>query len=276
MEKHQLVERSIIKKFQKTIWRRFTHALSDYQLIQPGDRIAACISGGKDSMLMAKCLQEIQRHGNVPFELEFMVMDPGYSEPNRQLIERNAQLLSLPIRVFEAHIFNYVAKVDASPCYLCARMRRGHLYKNAQALGCNKIALGHHFDDAIETMLMSILYGSEVKTMLPKLKSTSHPGMQLIRPLYLVRERDILAWKTYNGLEFLQCACRFTENIAQAGRASESKRQEMKQLIRQLREMNPNADINLFNSMHNVNLDAMCGYTQEGVKHSFLERFDSD
>jgi len=212
MEKYEQVERSIVKKYRRQIWLPFLTAVREYQLIQEGDRVAVCISGGKDSMLMAKCVQHLQKYSDFPFEAEYLVMDPGYNEINRQRVTENAELLHLPVHVFETNIFDVVAKTEQSPCYLCARMRRGHLYQKAQELGCNKIALGHHFDDVIETILMSILYGAEVKTMMPKLHSTSHPGMELIRPMYKVHEADILAWRRYNELQFIQCACRFTEN----------------------------------------------------------------
>ena len=271
-EKYLEIERSITKKFKKPIWHRFIGALKDYDMIAPGDRIAVCISGGKDSMLLAKCMQELKKHTEKPFELEFLVMDPGYLPENRQKILANAALLNIPVTIFEANIFNYVAGVEKSPCYLCARMRRGHLYKNAQALGCNKIALGHHFDDVIETILMSMLYGAEMKTMMPKLHSTNYPGMELIRPLYLVREADILAWKKYNGLHFLQCACRFTE--AAELDAGLSKRQEMKALIESFRRISPHIELNIFQSAHNVNLDTIIGWRRGEERHSFLDEYE--
>lgn len=271
-EKHIEIERSITKKFKKPIWHRFIGALKDYDMIAPGDRIAVCISGGKDSMLLAKCMQELKKHTEKPFELEFLVMDPGYLPENRQKILSNAALLDIPVTVFDANIFNYVAGVEKSPCYLCARMRRGHLYKNAQALGCNKIALGHHFDDVIETILMSMLYGAEMKTMMPKLHSTNYAGMELIRPLYLVREADIIAWRNYNGLSFLQCACRFTE--AASLDAGISKRQEMKALIESFRRISPHIELNIFQSAHNVNLDTIIGWRQGEEQHSFLDEYD--
>ena len=270
--KHIEIERSITKKFKKPIWHRFIGALKDYDMIAPGDRIAVCISGGKDSMLLAKCMQELKKHTEKPFELEFLVMDPGYLPENRQKILSNAALLDIPVTVFDANIFNYVAGVEKSPCYLCARMRRGHLYKNAQALGCNKIALGHHFDDVIETILMSMLYGAEMKTMMPKLHSTNYAGMELIRPLYLVREADIIAWRNYNGLSFLQCACRFTE--AASLDAGISKRQEMKALIESFRRISPHIELNIFQSAHNVNLDTIIGWRRGGEQHSFLDEYD--
>lgn len=271
-EKHIEIERSITKKFKKPIWHRFIGALKDYDMIAPGDRIAVCISGGKDSMLLAKCMQELKKHTEKPFELEFLVMDPGYLPENRQKILSNAALLDIPVTVFDANIFNYVAGVEKSPCYLCARMRRGHLYKNAQALGCNKIALGHHFDDVIETILMSMLYGAEMKTMMPKLHSTNYAGMELIRPLYLVREADIIAWRNYNGLSFLQCACRFTE--AASLDAGISKRQEMKALIESFRRISPHIELNIFQSAHNVNLDTIIGWRRGEEQHSFLDEYD--
>ena len=271
-EKHIEIERSITKKFKKPIWHRFIGALKDYDMIAPGDRIAVCISGGKDSMLLAKCMQELKKHTEKPFELEFLVMDPGYLPENRQKILSNAALLDIPVTVFDANIFNYVAGVEKSPCYLCARMRRGHLYKNAQALGCNKIALGHHFDDVIETILMSMLYGAEMKTMMPKLHSTNYAGMELIRPLYLVREADIIAWRNYNSLSFLQCACRFTE--AASLDTGISKRQEMKALIESFRRISPHIELNIFQSAHNVNLDTIIGWRRGEEQHSFLDEYD--
>ncbi len=274
MEKYQEVERSIIKKYRKEIWKRFITGINEYQLIQEGDNIAVCISGGKDSMLLAKCLQELQRHGRFHFGLAFLVMDPGYSPANRQRIIDNAKLLNIPITIFEAPIFNYVAGIEQSPCYLCARMRRGYLYKQAQALGCNKIALGHHFDDVIETILMSMLYGAEMRTMMPKLHSTNYPGMQLIRPLYMVKEADILAWRRYNDLHFIQCACRFTENCAIGDHGGNSKRQEMKALIKGFRQTNPHIEMNIFRSVHNVNLDTLIGYYNQTMKRSFLDDYD--
>lgn len=274
MEKYQLVERSIIKKYRREIWKRFIAAVNQYELISEGDKIAVCMSGGKDSTLMAKCLQELQRHSRFPFELEFLVMDPGYNEINRRVIEDNVRLLNIPARIFDTRIYDIVAGMGGSPCYMCARMRRGNLYSKARELGCNKIALGHHFDDAIETTLLSMFYGAEVKTMMPKLHSTNFQGMELIRPLYMVREADILAWKRYNGLEFIQCACRFTENCS-VNEDSGSKRLEMKNLIKKFRAVNPNIDINIFNSMHNINMGAVLGYSDGTGKHSFLEGYES-
>ena len=268
------IERSIVKKFRKEIWRKFTKAINEYELIQDGDKIAVCISGGKDSMLMAKLMQELQRHSDVPFELVFLVMDPGYNEINRQKIESNAELLHIPVTIFESNIFSVANNTDKNPCYLCARMRRGHLYSKAKELGCNKIALGHHFNDVIETTVMSMFYGSQLQAMPPMLHSTSFPGMTLIRPMYCIREEDILAWKRYNELEFIQCACRFTENCTMCDNGGGgSKRQETKILLRRLKRDNPNIENSIFRSIHAVALDTMPGYKSEGVEHSFLERF---
>lgn len=274
MDRLQEIERSIIKKFRKEIWRNFAFAVGRYQLIQEGDKIAVCISGGKDSMLMAKCMQEIQRHGRVPFETEFLVMDPGYNKENRRRVEDNAALLGIPVRIFETDIFDIVAEEEKSPCYLCARMRRGCLYSRAQALGCNKIALGHHFDDVIETVLMSMLYGGQVRTMMPKLHSTNYPGMQLIRPMYLVKEEDIQHWRRYNELEFIQCACRFTENCVLGDSGGGGKRQEMKQLIQRFRKINPKIDQNIFTSVENINLETVISYRDKDGLHSFLDDYD--
>ncbi len=271
MSRCREIERGIITTYRKTIWSRFVRAVKEYALISEGDRVAACISGGKDSMLLAKCLQELCRHGPVPFGLEFLVMDPGYNRENRALIEENAALLELPLHIFETQIFDAVTAVDKNPCYLCARMRRGHLYEEAKKLGCNKIALGHHFDDAIETILLGIFYGGQMQGMPPKLKSSSHPGMQLIRPLYYVHEEDIVRWKERNGLRFLRCACKFTENCAV--REEDSKRQEMKRLIASMKKTNPNADISIFRSAYNVHVDTLIEYDSKGKRHPFLERF---
>lgn len=276
-ERCREIERSIIKQYRKTIWRPFVRALNDYNMIQPGDNIAVCISGGKDSMLLAKCMQEILRHGKMEFGLHFIVMDPGYHPANRKMIEDNAKLMGIPVQIFESDIFDIVVDVDESPCYLCARMRRGYLYARAKELGCNKIALGHHFDDVIETILMSMLYGAQVNTMMPKLHSTNFEGMELIRPLYLVKEADILTWKKHNDLQFLQCACRFTEQIAREQALEEtvhtSKRQEMKELIAKLRLVSPNIEMNIFRSVENVNVDACIGYVKDGKRHHFLEEY---
>ncbi len=274
LEKYELVERSIIKKYRKEIWNPFIIAIKNYELINAGDRIAVCISGGKDSMLMAKLLQELHKYSEVPFELVYLVMDPGYSEINRKKIESNAKLLHIPITVFETNIFDVANKTEKSPCYLCARMRRGHLYKKAQDLGCNKIALGHHFSDVIETTLIGMFYGSQLQSMLPKLHSTNFKGMELIRPMYCIHEDSILAWKRYNDLEFIQCACRFTENCTMCGNGvGDSKRQEIKMLIKRLKRDNPNIEKSIFNSIHSVCLDTMAGYKTDGVKHSFLEKY---
>ena len=275
LTKQQLIERSINKKFRKELWTPFVAAIKRYELIQAGDRIAVCISGGKDSMLMAKLMQELQRHSDVPFELVFLVMDPGYNEINRRKIESNAALLGVPITVFETDVFAIANSAEENPCYLCARMRRGHLYSKAQALGCNKIALGHHRNDVIETVVMSMFYGSQLQSMPPKLHSANFEGMELIRPMYCIREEDILAWKRYNELEFIQCACRFTENCTMCDNGGGgSKRQEIKTLLRRLSRDNPDLETSIFNSVHAVCLDTMAGYKSKGVKHSFLERYD--
>jgi tRNA 2-thiocytidine biosynthesis protein TtcA len=269
------VEKSLRKKFKKTIWSRFTKAINTYELVKPGDKIAVCISGGKDSMLMAKCFQELKLHNKFDFEVKFLVMDPGYSPANRRMIEENSRLLDVPVTVFESDIFESVYNIEKSPCYLCARMRRGYLYSHAKELGCNKIALGHHYDDVIETILMGMLYGAQIQTMMPKLHSTNFEGMELIRPLYLVREDDIKAWRDYNGLEFLQCACRFTENCASCdNEESRSKRLEIKQLIKNLKQVNPFVEGNIFKSVENVNIDTVVAYKQNGVRHHFLEGYD--
>ena len=270
------VEKSIRKKFSKTIWGRFTKAVIEYELVKPNDKIAVCISGGKDSMLMAKLFQELKRHNKFPFELVFLVMDPGYSVENRDVIESNARRLNIPITVFETDIFNSVYNVDKYPCYLCARMRRGYLYKKAKQLGCNKIALGHHYDDVIETILMGMLYGGQVQTMMPKLHSTNYEGMELIRPLYLVREAEIKHWRDYNKLNFIQCACRFTDTCTTCSPNSNtgSKRQEIKQLIANLKKINPQIESNIFHSVENVNLDTIISYKQGDNKVSFLDRYD--
>ncbi len=276
MDKYQEIERSLITKYRKPIWKKFIDGINEFDLINEGDKIAVCISGGKDSMLLAKCMQEIQRHGKKKFELEFLVMDPGYNEINRQTIVNNAKLLNIPITIFNTEIFDIVAEVDSSPCYLCARMRRGYLYKQAQSLGCNKIALGHHFDDVIETILMGMLYGGQVQTMMPKLHSTNHPGMELIRPLYMVKEADIIAWKQYHGLQFIQCACRLTENCTLCDNGGGgSKRQEMKTLIKKFRQINSSIEMNIFRSVQNVNLDTIIGYKNKQGAYHFLDDYDS-
>ena len=269
------IERSIIKKFRKQIWRRFTKAIREYELVQDGDKIAVCISGGKDSMLMAKLFQELSRHGKKNFEVVFLVMNPGYNEINYQTIKDNAKILNVPITVFESDIFNIVASEEQSPCYLCARMRRGYLYSKAKELGCNKIALGHHYDDVIETILMGMLYGAQVQTMMPKLHSTNFEGMELIRPLYLIREADIIHWANYNDLHFIQCACRFTEHCASCGGTEKgSKRAEIKELIHELAQKDPVIEYNIFRSVENVNLNTVIGYKQDGVRHNFLDTYD--
>ena len=275
LEPWQIIEQSINKKFHKSLWRPFINAVKQYELIREGDKIAACISGGKDSFLNAKLLQMLQRHSDVPFELVFLVMDPGYSEENRRMIEENARLLNIPITVFETDIFNITAVAGGSPCYLCARMRRGYLYSKAKELGCNKIALGHHLSDVIETTLMSMFYGSQLQAMPPKLHSRNFEGMTLIRPLYCVHEDAVLAWLRYNDLHFLQCACRFTENSGPDARDG-GKRQEVKQLIRKLRQDNPNIDRSIFNSIHAVHLDTFPGFKARGEMHSFLELFEEE
>lgn len=270
------VEKSIRKKFSKTIWGRFTKAVIEYELVKPNDKIAVCISGGKDSMLMAKLFQELKRHNKFPFELVYLVMDPGYSVENRDVIENNARKLNIPITVFETQIFESVYNVEKYPCYLCARMRRGYLYKKAKELGCNKIALGHHYDDVIETILMGMLYGGQVQTMMPKLHSTNYEGMELIRPLYLIREAEIKHWRDYNKLNFIQCACRFTDTCTtcRTDGSTVSKRMEIKNLIAELKNTNPFIESNIFKSVENVNLKTIVAYKKDGVKHSFLESYD--
>lgn len=268
------IERSINKKFHKEIWSRFTAALNDYNLVEEGDKIAVCISGGKDSMLMAKLFQELKRHNKFPFEVVFLVMDPGYSPENREIIEKNAKLLNIPITVFESNIFESVLHIGKSPCYLCARMRRGHLYNKAKELGCNKIALGHHYDDVIETVLMGMLYGGQVQTMMPKLHSTNFEGMELIRPMYLIREDDIKRWRDYNDLHFIQCACKFTDTCTSCNPDNASKRQEIKNMIREMKKVNPQVESNIFRSVENVNIDTVIAYKKDGVKHNFLESYN--
>ncbi len=275
MEKHIEVERSIIKKYRKEIWKRFIEGINEYEMIKPGDKIAVCISGGKDSMLLAKCVQHLQKHSDFPFEAEYLVLNPGYSSENLDRIKTNAQMLDVPIKIFDANIFDYVTKIESSPCYLCARMRRGHLYKYAKSLGCNKIALGHHFDDVIETILLSMIYGAEIKTMMPKLHSTNFEGMELIRPLYMVREADIKAWVRYNQLTFLNCACSFTKKVdEQSSRELTSKRKEMKELISSFRKINSNIEMNIFRSVHNVNLETVIGYHKGDDRYNFLDDYD--
>lgn len=271
---YQSVERSINKKYRKELWNPFVEAVKTYELIKPGDKIAACISGGKDSMLMAKLLQMLQRYSEIPFELDFIVMDPGYNEINRRKIEDNAEKLNIPVYIFESQIFDIANSVAKTPCYLCARMRRGHLYAKAKERGCNKIALGHHFNDVIETTVMAMLYGSQLQAMLPKLHSTNFDNMGLIRPLYRVKEDDIISWANYNGLDFIRCACRFTENSA--ADLGESKRLEVKRLIKQLCEKDEGVDKNIFSAIHGVCLDTFPEYKSNGVTHSFLDDYDTD
>lgn len=269
------VEQSLRKKFKKKIWCKFTKAINQYELVKEGDRIAVCISGGKDSMLMAKLFQELKLHNKFEFDVKFLVMDPGYSPANRKVIEENARKLNIPIHIFESDIFESVFNVEKSPCYLCARMRRGHLYHFAQELGCNKIALGHHYDDVIETILMGMLYGSQIQTMMPKLHSTNFEGMELIRPLYLVREDDIKSWRDYNNLRFIQCACKFTDTCTTCNNEeNKSKRVEIKELIKTLKQTNPYVEGNIFKSIENVNLDTIVAYKKDGVKHHFLDTYD--
>ncbi len=273
LEKKQEIERSIIKKYRKAIWNSFVGAVKEYELIKENDCIAVCISGGKDSMLLAKCMELLRRHREVNFDLKFIVMDPGYTDANRSLIEYNLKTLGIEAEIFESDIFDVAYSAGGSPCYLCARMRRGALYAKAKSLGCNKIALGHHFDDVIETLLMSMLYSSEIKTMLPKLHSTNFDGMELIRPLYKVKERDVIAWANYNDLHFLRCACKFTADSAEDEMLS--KRNEMKELVKTLRKTNPDADDNIFRSLHNVNMATIPGWrdSDSGEKHSFIEQY---
>lgn len=274
MEKYKEIERSIITTYRKTIYAKVVKAIKDYELIQEGDKIMVCISGGKDSFLLAKCIQELHIHGNIPFGVEYVVMNPGYNEYNKQFIIDNAKTLNVPIEMFETDIFDVVANDRGkSPCYLCARMRRGHLYFKAQELGCNKIALGHHFDDVIETTLLSMFYGSEVKTMLPKLHSDNFEGVDLIRPLCLVKEIDIIAWKKYNDLTFINCACRFTEGCSLINDGT-SKRKEMKELIKNMKKINPNVDNNIYKAMENVNLNCILGGHKDTIEYSFLDDFN--
>lgn len=269
------VEQSLRKKFRDRLMKPFTKALKLYKLVNEGDKVAVCISGGKDSMLMAKLFQELKRHSEVNFDVKYLVMDPGYNEENRKIIEENARMLGVPIEIFETDIFASVYNVTKSPCYLCARMRRGWLYTFAKQLGCNKIALGHHFDDVIETTLMGMLHGAQIQTMMPKLHSTNYEGMELIRPMYLIREDDIKAWRDYNDLHFIQCACRFTDTCTTCNNGqNHSKRQETKELIRELKKTNPDVEMCIFRSMENVNIETVLTYKQGGVKHSFLDTYD--
>ena len=276
LERHIAIERSIIKKYRKTIWNNFVASVQEYDLIKEGDKIAVCISGGKDSMLMAVCMRNLQRYSKVKFDLKYLVMDPGYNETNAKKILENAEILKLPVVVFKSDIFDVTERCGGSPCYLCARMRRGCLYSKAKDLGCNKIALGHHFNDVIETVLMSMMYSSEIKTMLPKLHSTNFEGMELIRPLYKVKEQDIISWSRYNGLEFLQCACKMTEKNSDL--ENTSKRKETKQLIADILKFNPQADDNIFRSLHNVNLATMPGYrdSDSGKLYTFNEIYNRE
>lgn len=275
-DRNRKIEKTIQKKFHKQLFTPFAKAINRYELLQPGDRVAVCISGGKDSMLLAKLFQEIKRHRKFDFSLEFLTMDPGYRPENRRRIEENARLMDIPLHVFSSQIFDAVYEIEKSPCYLCARMRRGYLYNHARELGCNKIALGHHYDDVIETILMGMLYGGQVQTMMPKLHSTNFPGMELIRPMYLIREEDIKRWRDYNGLEFLQCACRFTDEnkFCREDGSSDSKRMEIKELIARLKEINPFVESNIFKSVENVNLSTVIAYKKDGVRHEFLEEYE--
>jgi tRNA(Ile)-lysidine synthase TilS/MesJ len=275
VERYEEIERTIITSYRKRIWHPFIKGIQEYDMIQEGDKIAVCISGGKDSMLMAKCMQELQRHGKMKFDLVFLCMNPGYNEINKQKVISNAKLLNIPLTMFETDIFDRVATINEHPCYVCARMRRGHLYEKAKELGCNKIALGHHFDDVIETILMGMFYGAQMQTMMPKVRSTSHPGMQLIRPMYLVKEADIISWKEKNDLGFIQCACRFTEHCTMCDNGGGgSKREEMKKLIKKLRQVYSNIDMNIFRSVQNVNLDTIISYRKNGETIHFLDRYD--
>ena len=274
MERYEEIERSIVTTYRKRIWTKFIKGIREFEMIAEGDKIAVCISGGKDSMLLAKCLQELKRHKKMNFELVYLVMNPGYNELNKQKIIENAKILNIPITMFETDIFNRVVNIDDNPCYLCARMRRGYLYEKAKELGCNKIALGHHFDDVIETILMGMLYGAQMQTMMPKVCSTSHPGMELIRPLYYVKEKDVICWRNRNELDFIQCACRFTEHYEACGNEDgKSKREEVKSLIKELRKKYENIDINIFRSAQNVNLDTLISYRKNGHTYHFLDDY---
>ncbi len=274
MERYKEIERSIIKRFRKEIWAKFVKAVKDYKLINEGDKVMVCISGGKDSFLLAKCVEELKKHGGVNFDACYVCMNPGYNELNKQMILKNAKILNVDLEMFESDIFDVANTLnEKSPCYMCARMRRGYLYNKAKELGCNKIALGHHFDDVIETTLLSMFYGSEVKTMLPKLHSENFEGVELIRPLYLVKEANVLAWCKYNNLTFINCACKFTDRVSKSDEHI-SKRKEMKELIKKLREMNPDIDYNIFKAMDNVNLNCVLGTRKDGVHKSFMEDYD--
>ena len=276
MEEYKEIEKSIIKKYRKEIWSRFIKGVKEYELINENDKVMVCISGGKDSFLLAKCIQELTRHGKIHFDAKYVVMNPGYTKENLDMIINNTKKMNIDIEIFDSDIFGIVTNIEESPCYLCARMRRGFLYNKAKELGCNKIALGHHFDDVIETTLLNIFYGSEIKTMLPKLHSTNFPGLELIRPLYFVKEADIISWKKFNNLTFLNCACKFTMENYSNEHESNSKRLEMKKLIRELRKVNPNVDHNIFTSMTNVNLDTVLGYKKNKEVHSFLDEYDKN
>jgi tRNA(Ile)-lysidine synthase TilS/MesJ len=273
MEEYKEIERSIITTYRKDIWSKFVKAVMDYELIKENDNIMVCISGGKDSFLLAKCIQELERHGKYPFKAHYVCMDPGYAEENRKKIEENAKRMNIPLEIFESDIFDIVVDVDRSPCYLCARMRRGCLYNHAKELGCNKIALGHHFNDVVETILLSMFYGSEVKTMMPKLHSDNFEGLELIRPLYLVEAKRLIAWSKHHNLDFLNCACKFTKEHYQEV-TGVSKRKEIKELIKDLKKINPNVDYNIFKSLDNVNLNCILGTKKDGIYHSFLDDYD--
>lgn len=274
MERYKEIERSIIKKYRKEIWAKFVKAVKDYKLINENDKVMVCISGGKDSFLLAKCVQELQKHGGIPFEAYYVCMNPGYNEADKKKILENAKILNINLEMFDSDIFEVANSLnEKSPCYMCARMRRGHLYNKAKELGCNKIALGHHFDDVIETTLLSMFYGSEVKTMLPKLHSENFENIELIRPLYLVKENSILAWAKYNNLEFINCACKFTERVSLSDEPV-SKRKEMKELIKYLRELNPDIDYNIFKSLDNINLNCVLGTKKNGIYKSFMDEYD--
>ena len=275
MERYEEIERSIITSYRKKIWTKFLKGITEFEMLKKGDKVAVCISGGKDSMLLAKCFQELKKYSKFEFELKFLVMNPGYNERNKQKIIDNAKLLNIPIIMFETNIFECVDRIDNRACYICARMRRGYLYRKAQELGCNKIALGHHFDDVIETVLMSILYGAQIQSMMPKLHSTSHPGMELIRPLYYVKEADIISWANKNELDFIKCACKITERNAKADDVG-SKREEIKNLIKDLRNVNENVDMNIMRSTQNVNLDTLIAYKKKGITYNFLDEYYSN
>lgn len=272
MERYQEIERSIITNYRNKIWAKFIKGITEYKMIQEGDKIAVCMSGGKDSMLLAKCVQQLHKYSKVNFDAQYIAMNPGYSETNKQKIISNAKLLNIPMTMFETNIFECVEKIDDHPCYICARMRRGYLYKKAKELGCNKIALGHHFDDVIETTLMGMLYGGQMQTMMPKVRSTSHPGMELIRPLYYVKEADIINWQQKNNLKFIKCACKVTENNPDGN----SKRAEMKKLICNLKQNYKDVDKNIMKSTQNVNLDTLIAYKKDGVVHNFMDEYDLD